>query len=91
MKILGKYADALKKLIENPNDLSTVPDLVNQISQFETEFDQLSKDLGESKSLAHKYLKMIPIVDQTEPAKAKEPEVPSFEQIVQDILKEGVK
>lgn len=87
---MGKYADALKKILENPEDMSTLPDLIGQIAQHEAEAEKTLADLGQSKELAHKYLKMIPIKDMTEPEpkKPEEPVIPTFKEIAEAIIKE---
>jgi len=72
-----KLSDALKALITNPDDLSTLPQLVSQVEALEqTEFSYQER-ISKLQDINKSYLAQIPIPGN-EP-EAPEPTAPTFE------------
>lgn len=73
---MGKLADALKKLIENSDDLSQLPQLVAQVEQIEGSEATYQERIAKLQEINKSYLAQIPIpTDKTQepPAPEKEP------------------
>lgn len=74
-------AEELKKLIDNPDDLSTLPDLVSRVAAFEKQAQE-NEEMYQNRITTlqesnRAYLQLIP-VEGTEPPKQKE-EPPSIQ------------
>lgn len=54
-------SDRLKALIDNPDDLTSLPGLIDETSKLETEYGEALDKVGELHELNRKYLKMIPV------------------------------
>lgn len=85
-----KLSEILKAIIENPEDLSTLPQAVELAKELETEIDTQAEQIGTLQENYRKVLKMVPIPDN-EPKQDPEPE-PDYspEAAVNEIL-EGLK
>jgi hypothetical protein len=73
---MGKIADALKKLIENSDDLSTLPQLVAQVETIESSESTYQDRIARLQEINKSYLAQIPIpTDKTNepPETPKEP------------------
>jgi hypothetical protein len=66
---MGKLADALKKLIENSDDLSTLPQIVAQVEAMEGSEEQYQARIAKLQEINKSYLAQIPIPED----KTKEP------------------
>lgn len=58
---MGQIADALKKLIENSDDLSTLPQLVSQVETIETGEQGYQERIAKLQEVNKSYLAQIPI------------------------------
>lgn len=58
---MAVIADALKKLIENSDDLSTLPQLVAQVEELETGIDEYQGRIQKLQDINKSYLAQIPI------------------------------
>lgn len=74
-------AEELKKLVDNPDDLSTLPDLINQVAEFEksaseneTNYQTRIKNLQDAN---RSYLSQIPMTQ--EEIQTPEKTLPTFE------------
>lgn len=64
---MGKIADALKKLIENSDDLSSLPQLVAQVETIESSEATYQDRIARLQEINKSYLAQIPIPgDETE-------------------------
>jgi hypothetical protein len=75
---MGKIADALKKLIENSDDLSTLPQLVAQVEGIESSEGDYQERISKLQDINKKYLAQIPIAG-AEPEPPAEPEEPTLD------------
>lgn len=89
--------EQLKKILQNPDDLSAIPDIIKGIEELEKTISDMEKQLQESETkigelheLNRKYLKMIPIKDEVEEQKEEEEKV-DIDDAVNEILEEVVK
>ena len=64
-------SNALKAIIENPEDLTALPQLVEQVAQLESDMDVYHQKIVDMRELNRKYLSMIPITGE-EPPEPKE-------------------
>lgn len=71
---MGQLADALKKLQEDPSDLSNLPNIIAKVEETESSVEGLHDRIGKLQDTANKYLAQIPIPGQEpndpEPRKA---------------------
>ena len=75
---MGKVADALRKLIENSDDLSTLPQLVAQVETIEAGEEGYQARIAKLQEINKSYLAQIPIpTDKTQEPPAA-PEAPTF-------------
>lgn len=58
---MAVIADALKKLIENSDDLSTLPQLVAQVEELESGIDEYQGRIQKLQDINKSYLAQIPI------------------------------
>lgn len=83
---MGKIADALKKLIENSDDLSTLPQLVAQVEGIEASEENYQARIAKLQEINKSYLAQIPIpTDQTQEPPAP-PEEPTLADATQSLL-----
>lgn len=75
----------LKKIIENPEDLSDLPKLVEDVAKIETQLTEAEAKIGSLHELNRKYLGMIPIKDVSKPPE-EETKQPTPAEAVQEIL-----
>lgn len=68
-------ADALKRIKDNPDDLTELPQIIEQVAAREQEIADYQKRIVEMQELNRKYLAMVPIageepeqVEETKPA-----------------------
>lgn len=74
-----KLSEALQKLIDNPDDLSTVPQLVAQAQTLEnTELDYQER-ISKLQDINKNYLSQIPIPEQKTEEKNEEDKEPTLE------------
>jgi hypothetical protein len=76
---LGKIADALKKLIENSDDLSTLPQLVAQVETIEAGEENYQLRISKLQEVNKSYLAQIPIPGQEPKKKDDEPQEATIE------------
>ena len=62
---MSTLRERLQALIDNPDDLSTLPEIISEVGQLETELDEANEKIGKLHELNRKYLAMIPISDGT--------------------------
>lgn len=83
---MGKIADALKKLIENSDDLSTLPQLVAQVETIEASEENYQLRISKLQEINKSYLAQIPIPgDETKKPPA-EPEEPTLDDAKQYLI-----
>jgi hypothetical protein len=72
---MGQLADALRALITNSDDLSSLPQLVAQVEQLETDEGNYQDRIARLQDINKSYLAQIPIPGQKieEPEEDKEP------------------
>lgn len=73
---MAKLSKALKKLIENPDDLTKLPQIIEQVSNLESEIDSYQERIVQMRELNKKYLAMVPITDDDPTDQADEKEEP---------------
>ena len=56
-------AKALRKIIENPEDLTELPQIIAQVEAQEKEIDDYQSRIVDMRELNKKYLSMVPISD----------------------------
>lgn len=61
---MGQIADALKKLLENSDDLSTLPQLVAQVETLETSEAGYQTRIADLQRVNREYLAQIPVPGQ---------------------------
>ena len=83
---MSTLRERLQALIDNPDDLSTLPEIINEVGQLETELDDANEKIGKLHELNRKYLGMIPINDGTEKKEEEEKPV-TVEDAVKEIMK----
>jgi cell pole-organizing protein PopZ len=77
---MGKIADALRKLIENSDDLSTLPQLVAQVETIEASEESYQDRIARLQEINKSYLAQIPIPND----KTNEPPAPPEEPTLED-------
>lgn len=75
---MGKIADAIKKLIDNPDDLSTLPQIVAQVEELEASEGDYQERIASLQDINKKYLAQIPMPGQ-EKEEEEEEEEPTLE------------
>lgn len=83
---MATLRERLQALIDNPDDLSTLPEIISEVGQLETELDEANEKIGKLHELNRKYLAMIPINDGTE-KKEEEEKTVTVEDAVAEIMK----
>jgi hypothetical protein len=76
---MGKIADALKKLIENSDDLSTLPQLVAQVETIEASEESYQARIAKLQEINKSYLAQIPIPEDKTKEPPATPEDPTME------------
>lgn len=56
----------LQSVIDDPEDLSSLPGIVEKVQAVGVELEQANEKIGKLHGLNRKYLSMIPIADDTE-------------------------
>ena len=74
---MAKLSKALKKLIENPDDLTGLPQIIEQVSNLEQEIDSYQERIVQMRELNKKYLAMVPITDDDPTDQAENKEEPA--------------
>lgn len=72
--------EILQKMIDNPEDLTELPGVIERIRELEENYSASEEKIGELHTINRKYLSMIPIKDETK----KEEEEPKHEEITVD-------
>lgn len=75
---MAELADALKKLIENSDDLSTLPQLVAKVEELEGKDFEYQERIRQLQDINRSYLAQIPIPN-SEPAVPEAEEEPTLE------------
>jgi hypothetical protein len=75
---MGKIADALKKLIENSDDLSTLPQLVAQVEGIEASEESYQARIAKLQEINKSYLAQIPIPEDKTNQPPAPPEEPTL-------------
>lgn len=86
---MSTLRERLQALIDNPDDLSTLPEIISEVGQLETELEEANEKIGKLHELNRKYLAMIPISDETEKKEEEEKPV-TVEDAVKEIMKEVI-
>lgn len=55
---------ALKKLIDNPDDLTELPAIIEKVTALEGEIDDYQQKIVDMRELNKKYLAMVPLTDE---------------------------
>jgi hypothetical protein len=83
---MAKLAEALKKLIENSDDLSSLPQLVAQVEALEASEEDYQSRIARLQEINKSYLAQIPIPgDETKKPPA-EPEEPTLDDAKQYLI-----
>lgn len=77
----------LQAIIDNPEDLSQLPQVIEQVGTMEASITELEGNVGRLQEINRKYLSMIPIKDETEEIEEVEDELPTLEDAINAILK----
>ena len=81
--------ELLKKMLDNPDDLTDLPGVIEQVANLETEHQEALDKVGEMHELNRKYLSMIPIADSLEPEQEEQrPDPITFDDAVNSIMQE---
>ena len=91
---MGKLGDMIKAIIDKPDDLSTLPEIVEKVNVLETSEAGLLDRVAALQEVNRKYLQMIPVAG-TEPEPQKKPEpLPDMRAVAkaieEEMQKEGV-
>ena len=81
-------ADALKALQENPDDMTQLPQIIEQVATLEGEIGSYQERISNLQQINKEYLGMIPVetnATETEPEPT-EPEEPTFEQAQEQLI-----
>jgi hypothetical protein len=76
---MGAVADALKALIANSDDLSTLPQLVAQVETLESSEEDYQNRIARLQEVNKQYLAQIPIPGTTPEPEDQTPEEPTLE------------
>lgn len=79
-----KISEALQKIIDNPDDMSTLPQLVAQVRELEKNEVDYQERINKLQEINRSYLAQIPIPGQ-EPKKEEKPQ-PTLEDAKQHII-----
>lgn len=82
-----KLSEALKALIAKPDDLSTLPQLVDLAATMEANDETQTAKITTLYESNRKLLQMIPVGGAEEKTK-EEPKVPSMKELAEDMIKE---
>lgn len=74
MARMGRIADALRALIDNSDDLSSLPQLVAQVETLEGAEADYQQRISDLQEINRKYLAQIPIPGQVEEEEEEETE-----------------
>ena len=80
---------ALQAMIDNPEDLSQLPQVIETVTGLIGERDSLEENVGRLQEINRKYLSMIPIKDETEEIEEVEEELPTLDDAITAILEGG--
>jgi hypothetical protein len=83
---MGKIADALRKLIENSDDLSTLPQLVAQVETIESSEEEYQSRIARLQEINKSYLAQIPIPNDKTKEPPADPEEPTMEDAKQYLI-----
>ena len=81
-------AEALKALQENPDDMTQLPQLIEQVASLESEVGGYQERISSLQQVNKEYLNMIPVeTNQTEKdPEPTEPVEPTFEEAQEQLL-----
>ena len=82
---MAEISKALKKLIENSDDLSSLPALVAKVEALEKSEEDYQNRIQRLQEVNKSYLSQIPIPGQEEPEDTKDPE-PTLEDAKQYLI-----
>lgn len=83
---MGQLADALKRLIDNPDDLSTLPQLVSQVEQVESNEEMYQGRIKDLQDINRSYLAQIPIPGQEQTQEPEGDPEPTLDDAKQHII-----
>ena len=86
---MATLRERLQALIDNPDDLSTLPEIIAEVGQLEADYEEAIEKIGKLHELNRKYLAMIPISDGTEKKEEEEKPV-TVEDAVKEIMEEVI-
>lgn len=81
----------LQTMIEDPEDLSQLPQVIEGVNSLIGERDSLEESVGKLQEINRKYLSMIPIKDETEEIEEEGEDLPTLEDAINSILEGGNK
>lgn len=79
-------AEALRKIIEDPEDLTQLPAIIAQAQELEDSVTDYQERIGKLQRLNKEYLDQIPVVGNSKQEEPEEEEA-TFEQAQQELLK----
>ena len=83
---MAEISKALKKLIENPDDLSTLPQLVARVEEIENNESMYQGRIKELQDINRSYLAQIPIPGQEQQQQQQGEPEPTLEDAKQHII-----
>lgn len=87
---MAELAKALKALIDNPDDLTSLPQLIAKVEELEQSEMNLLTKVGELRDLNKSYLAQIPIGTpdpEPEPEDESEPTLEDAKEVLEELLK----
>lgn len=87
---MGKLADALKKLTENPDDLTALPDLITKVNDIEDSEVKLLDRVDKLHEANKRYLQMVTVSEPKADVKEEPEEIPTLEELAKIMSNKGV-
>ena len=81
---------ALQAIIDNPEDLSQLPQIIEAVTGLLNERDSLEENVGRLQEINRNTCLMIPIKDETEEVEEVEEELPTLDDAIKAILEGGI-
>jgi hypothetical protein len=83
---VGQVADALKKLLENSEDLSSLPQLIAQVDKIEGSETDYQQRISQLQEINRNYLSQIPIPGDNPHQQPDTPQEPTLEDAKQALI-----
>lgn len=87
---MGKLADALKKLTENPDDLTSLPDLITKVTGLEDSEVALLDRVDKLHEANKRYLQMVTVNEPKKEEPKEEEKIPTLEELAKMMTNKGV-